>query len=216
LPEFMAQPTFSPQSLASEAAATFAVEVAFPGQERVAFERDQLFPLAGLDSRSAARYLRIEQLVDELHTAVPPIARDYLDGKLEFVRAGSAMEAQALMAHSDATLKYINEYRSYVTTYTYGRDLVEGEVDRNLGSSGTDDLRWGRYLRMMTSVAPLRGVSKGSLTVPVSQPTTIGRRAVAAAIPADHSRKALWGKGLCEPHTVLEIDSGAQNCSPPL
>jgi hypothetical protein len=186
----MAQPTFSPQSLASEAAATFAVEVAFPGQERVAFERDRLFPLAGLDPQRAARYLRVEQLVDELHTAVPPIARDYLDGKLEFVRAGRALEAQALMAHSDATLKYINEYRSYMTTYTYGRDLVEAEVDRNLGSSGSDDLRWRRYLQMLTTLAPLQGVSRDTLTVPASHPATIGKQAVAVAMAASRPQKA--------------------------
>ena len=49
LTEFMVQPTFSPQSLASEAAATFAVELAFPEPERTRFERDELFPLAGLE-----------------------------------------------------------------------------------------------------------------------------------------------------------------------
>jgi hypothetical protein len=182
LPEFMAQPTFSPQSLASEAAATFAVEVAFPGQERAAFERDLLFPLAGLDPHKAERYFRIEQLVDELHTAVPPIARAYLDGKLEFIRAGSALETQALMAHSDATLKYINEYRSYMTTYTYGRDLVESEVDGKPGSSESNDLRWQRYLQIMTSVAPLQGGSREILTGSVSRPTSIGKQAVAIAM----------------------------------
>jgi hypothetical protein len=190
LSEFTVQPTFSPQSLASEAAATFAVEVAFPGQERVVFERDRLFPLAGLDPQRAARYLRVEQLVDELHTAVPPIARDYLDGKLEFVRAGWALQAQALMAHSDATLKYINEYRTYMTTYTYGRDLVEAEVDRNLGSSGSEDLRWRRYLQMMTTLAPLQGGSREIFTTPGPQPPTVGERAIAVTIPASRSQKS--------------------------
>ena len=115
---------------------------------------------------------------------------DYLDGKLEFVRAGWALEAQALMAHSDATLKYINEYRSYMTTYTYGRDLVESEVDGNLGSSGSDDLRWQRYLQIMTSVAPLEDGAREILTGTGSRPTPIGKQAVAVAMAAGHSQKS--------------------------
>jgi hypothetical protein len=153
--EFMAQPTFSPQSLSSEAAATFAVEVAFPAPERAAFERNFLFPLAGLDASKAERYSRIERLVDELHVAEPAIARDYLDGRLEFVRAASALESQTLMAESDDTLKYINEYRSYMATYTFGRDLVAQAVDGGTGRQASNDVRWQRYFQVMTSVAPL-------------------------------------------------------------
>lgn len=160
LSEFMVQPTFSPQSLASEAAATFAVEVAFPAPQRVRFERDQLFPLAGLDRKKAERYCRIERLVDRLHSAEAPIARAYLDGRLEFVRAGQALESQALMAHSDATLKYINEYRSYMTTYTFGRDLVARAVDGSMDVPGSDEMRWKRYFEIMTSVAPLQRVGR--------------------------------------------------------
>jgi hypothetical protein len=122
--ELMVQPTFSPQSFASEAAATIAAGVAFPPEERLRFERDTLFPLAGLDPQGAERYLKVARLVDELAIAEAPIARDYLDGRLEFVRAGAALEEQALMAHSEATLKYINEYRTYMLAYTLGKERL--------------------------------------------------------------------------------------------
>jgi hypothetical protein len=153
--EFMVQPTFSPQSFASEAAATFAVEAAFPPRERAAFERDALFPLAGIDAKKAVRYCRIERLVDQLHTAEPAIARDFLDGRLEFVRAARALEEQALMAGSEDALKYINEYRSYMATYTFGRDLVAQVVDRRTEGEVSEEVRWQRYLRVMTSVEPI-------------------------------------------------------------
>ena len=42
-------PLFSPQSLIAEGSANFGIDMAFPAAERVAFERDSLFPLAGLD-----------------------------------------------------------------------------------------------------------------------------------------------------------------------
>ena len=47
-------PLFSPQSLIAEGTANFGIDVAFPGPERLAFEREVLFPLAGLDPESAA------------------------------------------------------------------------------------------------------------------------------------------------------------------
>jgi hypothetical protein len=151
LTEFMVQPTYSPQSLASEAAATFAIELAFPEPERTRFERDELFPLAGLGPSKAPLYGRVERLVEALHPAEPAIARDYLDGRLEFVRAGSALEAQVLMAHSEATLKYINEYRSYVTAYTLGRDMVAGAVDDHPGRSASE--RWQRFEQEIESTS---------------------------------------------------------------
>jgi len=126
--EWTVQPTFSPQSLVSEALATFAVNVAFPGKERMRFERDALFPLAGLDPARAAKYDRVERLVDQLQSAEPAIARDFLDGKLEWARAAAALEQQALMFHPEQTLKYINEYRAYMITYTVGPELVARQV----------------------------------------------------------------------------------------
>ncbi len=153
LTEFMVQPTFSPQSLASEAAATFAVELAFPEPERTQFERNELFPLAGLDPRNAELYGRVERLVEDLHPAEPAIARDYLDGNLEFVRAAWALEAQVLMVHSEATLKYINEYRSYLTAYTLGRDMVAEAVDDQPGLPAA--ARWQRFQQQIEMTAPL-------------------------------------------------------------
>jgi hypothetical protein len=153
LTEFMVQPTFSPQSLASEAAATFAIELAFPESERTRFERNELFPLAGLDPGKAELYGRVERLVEALHPAEPVIARDYLDGNLEFVRAAWALEAQVLMVHSEATLKYINEYRSYLTAYTLGRDMVADAIDDQPGRPAA--ARWQRFEQEIEITAPL-------------------------------------------------------------
>jgi hypothetical protein len=153
LTAFMVQPTFSPQSLASEAAATYAVELAFPEPERTRFERNELFPLAGLDPGKAELYGRVERLVEALHPAEPVIARDYLDGNLEFVRAAWALEAQVLMVHSEATLKYINEYRSYLTAYTLGRDMVADAVDDQPGRPAA--ARWQRFEQEIEITAPL-------------------------------------------------------------
>jgi len=144
--EFHVQLTFSPQSYVSEAAASYAPSLVLSDAERLHIERDLLFPLAGIKRPDAERYLQVQKLVAGLHTAEPTIAREYLDDKLEFVRAADALERETLMQHGEATLLYLNEFRTYMLCYTVGNDSV-----RSLIESGhpTDTVRWQRYLNLM-------------------------------------------------------------------
>jgi len=146
--EFRVQLTFSPQSYVSEAAASYAPSLVLSDAERLHIERDLLFPLAGIKRPDAERYLQVQKLVAGLHTAEPTIAREYLDDKLEFVRAADALERETLMQHGEATLLYLNEFRTYMLCYTVGNDSV-----RSLIESGhpTDTIRWQRYLNLMTN-----------------------------------------------------------------
>jgi hypothetical protein len=157
-PEAKVQLTFSPQSYVSEAAAAYAPRMAFSTAERAQAERDTLFPLAGLPKAEAERYVRISSLVRELGSAEPAIAQEYLDGRLEFVRAGQQLADQMLMAHADASLLYLNEYRSYMLAYTDGAERVAALVDAQ-PKSAEDILpipseverraRWKRYEGLM-------------------------------------------------------------------
>ena len=114
-PELTVLPMFSPQSLRTEGAATFAAELAFPDASRLGFERDELFPLAGLNPEDADRYLRVSRAVDRLRWLQADIARRYLDGDLEFARAAAALEEEALMPSAVATLKFFNEFRTDIS-----------------------------------------------------------------------------------------------------
>ncbi|MCK5911871.1 MAG: hypothetical protein KAG62_18190, partial [Caulobacter sp.] len=51
--EFSVYPLFSPQSFIAEGSANFGIELAFPGKAKTAFERESLYPLAGLDPKTA-------------------------------------------------------------------------------------------------------------------------------------------------------------------
>jgi len=141
--ELLVQPMFSPQSLRTEGAATFAPELAFPDEARLRFERDELFPIIGLDPRAAARYLRVERGVDALRLTQAGVAREYLDGRLEWSRAAEALERDALMPSAEATLKFFNQFRSDAVTYTIGHDLAARAVDAQAGA----DARWLAYER---------------------------------------------------------------------
>jgi hypothetical protein len=155
--EFMVQPTFSPQSYVSEAAASYAPLLALSAAERLRIERDVLLPLAGLKNLDCERYLELQKLLSGLHTAEPSIAREYLDGRLEFVRAAALFERETLMEHAEPTLLYLNEFRSYMLAYSMGSDTVEALVD---AGHPTDAERWQRYVSLMTrpvvSIPPIK------------------------------------------------------------
>ena len=146
--EFTVQPTFSPQSFISEAAATYAPTLALTQEARLHIERDILAPLAGLNHPNLELALQIEPLIDSLHTASPAIARDYLDGNLEFVRAADALRRETLMQHPEPTLLYLNEFRSYMLTYTLGADRMKAFIEAN---NATPETRWTRYKSLMTT-----------------------------------------------------------------
>jgi hypothetical protein len=148
LEEFSVQPTFSPQSYVSEAAASDGPSLVLSEAERLQIERDVLLPLAGLKGLDMQRYLEIQKLIAMLHTAEPSIAREYLEGRLEFVRAAQALERETLMEHGETTLLYLNEYRSYMLSYTQGSDTVQEILD---AGHPTEAERWQRYRRLMTT-----------------------------------------------------------------
>src|SRR5439155_14257010 len=80
--EMTVYPLFSPQSLIAEGSANYGIDVAFPGEERTRFERDVLFPAAGLDAAKATEYYGIQAIVDRLSYAGNEAARRYLDGEI--------------------------------------------------------------------------------------------------------------------------------------
>jgi hypothetical protein len=146
LEEFRVQPTFSPQSYVSEAAASYAPQLALSDQERLRVERDVLMPLAGIKPKDVELSLRVEKLVDALQTAEPEIAREYLDGQLEWARALEALRLEALMEHGEATLTYLNEFRGYMLAYTVGLDSVKSLVE---SGGAKEQERWARYQELM-------------------------------------------------------------------
>ena len=140
---------FSPEAIVSEASAMLAADVAFAPDDRIRVERDRLFPLAGLDPAGAEQHIAIERLVGELQSVQADVARRYIDGELEFSRAVTALEEQALVPYAEAMLKYVNEYRSYVTTYTAGRDAFAARLTACSSASAPEQVRWQCFERLM-------------------------------------------------------------------
>jgi hypothetical protein len=152
-PERSIQLMFTPEALESEASATLAADVAFSPEARLRVEQEQLFPLAGLPADDAALDIEVERHAGELQIVQADVARRYLDGQLEFARAVVELQERALVPHAEPLVKYINEYRSYVTTYTVGPPIIAARLARCAGARPTDDARWRCY-QAETLVAP--------------------------------------------------------------
>jgi hypothetical protein len=142
--EFAVMPLFSPEAFVAEAAASMGAAMAFSPADRRAFERDVLFPLAGLEPRQAESYLTVAHLSECLTPSLASVVERYLSGDLDFVEAGWALEAEALMAHPTATLQFVNEYRGYALAYTLGRAQLMPLV----GPDVPTDRRWQNFVRL--------------------------------------------------------------------
>jgi hypothetical protein len=161
-PEFTVYPLFSPQSLVSEGTANFGIEVAFPGDERVAFEREHLYELAGLDPDSALAFQTSQRLVDDLAYAGTEAARRYLDGELDRDGAIDFLMRWSMSPRDRASqrIAFFDRYRSYVINYTLGKDLVSAYIDRRGGTADRPDVRWTEFGNLLASPRLPSGLSE--------------------------------------------------------
>jgi hypothetical protein len=157
--EYTVYPLFSPQSLIAEGSATYGIDLALPGAERVAFERDVLFPLAGLDPAQAEPYYRIRGLVEQLDYAGNEAARRYLNGEITADQAGDWLVTYAMMSPERAAqrVRFMDRYRSYVINYNLGKDLVAAYVERTAGED--PEKRWRVFGALLGSPRLPSGLS---------------------------------------------------------
>ncbi len=150
--EFSIYPLFSPQSLIAEGSANFGVDVAFTEKDRRDFEKDVLFPLAGLDPEMVDLFYDIQKLKSNLSYADNEAARRYLDRKISKEEAIEWLKKYNLQTQEQAMqrIDFYDNYRSYVINYNYGRDLIQNYVESNGGIQSNPDKRWALFKDILT------------------------------------------------------------------
>jgi hypothetical protein len=156
--EFLIYALFTFQALVSEGSANFGILMIFPGAERDEFERDVLYPLAGLDSSRAASYAKIQALFNRLNYAHNEAARNYLDGRFDRRQAEEWLIRYALLApdRTKQRMNFIDTYRSYVINYNLGQDLVKKHIESRGGTENDPARRWQEFKRLLASPIYLR------------------------------------------------------------
>jgi hypothetical protein len=146
--EFTVYPLFSPQSLIAEGTANYGIDMAFPGKERVEYERRVLWPLAGLDSTKADEFYRIFEISGRLSYAGNEAARRYLNGEITAAQAAEWLTKYAMMAPARAQqrVRFIDQYRSYVINYNLGKDMARRYVEQSDPAR-----RWEAFSAVLTS-----------------------------------------------------------------
>ena len=142
--EFSIMPLYSPQGPLNEGGGNYGVDLAFPGNEKLTFERDVLFPLAGLDPATAPALADLLEALAELRGATLTIDQMYLDGEIDRARALELLQRYGVTsrARAERSLAFADNYRSYVINYSSGEDLVRTYAER---AGADNDARWRAY-----------------------------------------------------------------------
>lgn len=147
--EYTVYPLYSPQSLIAEGSANYGIDLAFPGDERLAFETRVLYPLAGLPTADAAGYLALLEAMSDLAGARFTIAADYLEGRIDRDRAIALTQTYQLVSRERAeqSIDFVDQYRSYVINYGLGEDMVRAFVE---AAGPGQEARWDAMERVIS------------------------------------------------------------------
>ncbi|MEM8918487.1 MAG: hypothetical protein AAGE37_06450 [Pseudomonadota bacterium] len=147
--EFSIYPLYSPQSFIAEGSANYGIDLAFPGAKRLAYERDVLYPLAGLDPDSAEAYGTLQKAKQELGGARNTITQQFLDREISRARAVELTQKYQLVSkqRAEQMMDFAEDYRSYVINYGLGQEMVQAWIE----AQGDDPVwRWKAMERLLS------------------------------------------------------------------
>ncbi|MFZ3002813.1 MAG: hypothetical protein WA071_21035 [Undibacterium umbellatum] len=149
--EYSVYPLYSPMSFLAEGSANYGIEVAFPHAERMAFEKEVLFPLAGIDPAKVEHYYQVQEVLQKLTYAGNMVAKLYLDGDIATETAVAMLMKYALSdeARSRQRLRFMERNRSYVINYNLGQDMTKAYVEK-LAKPGDEQSRWQVFAELLS------------------------------------------------------------------
>lgn len=149
--EYAVFPLFSPAALVGEGSGNYGIELAFPGDEKVKFEREVLYPMAGLDPQLAEQLENLNELASELSFARVSTTRFYLDGEISRDEAIELTRKYGLTSREEAEkrIRFSEQYRSYILNYSVGKALVQDYIERQANNL---EGRWQAFERMLVEM----------------------------------------------------------------
>jgi len=151
--EYTVYPLYSPQSLIAEGTAVIGEEILFPGDERMKFEKEVLFPLAKLDAKNADLYYKVISLQEKLSGAGVLAAKNYINGDWTDEETVAWLQKFQLRTKERAEkyLSFIETYRSYVVTYNMGEVIIRDYIERNGGTEDNLARKWEILTKLISS-----------------------------------------------------------------
>ncbi len=152
--EYSVYPLFSPMSLISEGTANFGIEVVFPGEDKILFAKEVLFPVAGLDTSGAEHFFKVLELKEKLGFASIEAAR-MLEVMPEEDVVSYLMKYQLRTEESAKKhIEFIKKYGAYIINYSMGEKLVEEYIIRHGGTKDEPAKRWMLFADLLNNPIP--------------------------------------------------------------
>lgn len=151
--EYTVYPLYSPQSLIAEGTAVVGEELLFPGDERIKFEKEILFPIAKLDTTNAELYYKALELQDKLDGSSVLAAEKYLNEDWTKEETVAWLQKYQLMTKERAEkyLSFIETYKSYVVTYDMGKIIINDYMERNDGTADNLARKWEIFNQLIST-----------------------------------------------------------------
>ena len=157
--EFDVEIEDGPQFPVAESVAEYGVGLTFPVEERIAFERDVLYPLAGLKMQNVDAWRAYISARPDVLGATATVARDYLSGAIDQATAHKLFIRYRLQTPTAAgqMLKMLDAFGSMVIASDFGWYVMDQSMQ---GKSVDEQWRLFRQIErepmLLEDVAALR------------------------------------------------------------
>ena len=123
-----------------------------PDNQKVLYERDVLFPIAGLDPATAEVLDQLNELTSQLSHSTTATAQLYLNGEISREEAIEQRRKYALVSQEKAeqSVRFIEQYRAYVLNYNVGKDIVSAYINKQ---SQHQAGKWQAFERMLIELS---------------------------------------------------------------
>jgi hypothetical protein len=167
--EYTVYPLFSSESLLAEGSADFGLELVFPDDVQGKWEKDHLYPVAGVDPSIAEQSRHVATLAESLEYAKIDAARAYLDGARSAEQTAAWLQEFTFATADEAkrSVRFFETYRSYVVNYRLGKDLIRQHIDRVAGAD--KDARWTAFIELLKMPPTVSELARGTTLDPARQ-----------------------------------------------
>lgn len=157
--EWTMLPLFGAHTIVAEGAANYGIGLSFSREERIAYDREVVLPMAGLAHLEGQLedYHRYVDYVERLNYARNEATRRFLYQGWDRDKAVRWLMEFGLETReiAEQRLTLIAGYRSYVVTYNSGLDWVRGQIERDDAPNTAE--KWQRLRALFeTPVMPIR------------------------------------------------------------
>ena len=147
----------------SEAMAEYGVGLVFPLEERIAFEREVLFPIAGLKMQDEAQWRSFISARSDVLGATATVARDFLEGAIDSEAAQKLLIRYRLQTPASAEL--LLKMLPAIGSYPIASDLAWYTIDRTMRGRTIEE-KWRLFGQIQSEPMLLDDIA----VLPATQP----------------------------------------------